>query len=134
MTILSGRTALVTGGSRGIGRAVVERLARDGAAVVFSYASNRDAAAQVVAAVEAALPRGNGYIVLDEVHATGVLGRQGRGLGHAHQLQRQVAIRARGLASAHSTPGGLRRAALSRDRATEPSRISSPPSSATNQP
>lgn len=45
-----GRTALVTGGSRGIGRAVVERLAGDGHAVLFSYLENRTAADAVVAA------------------------------------------------------------------------------------
>ena len=45
---------MVTGGSRGIGRAIVERLARDGAQVVFSYARNREAAAEVEAAVAAA--------------------------------------------------------------------------------
>lgn len=49
----SGVTAVVTGGSRGIGRAVVERLARDGAAVVFSYASDKAAATEVESAVEA---------------------------------------------------------------------------------
>lgn len=46
---LRGKTALVTGGSRGIGRAIVERLAGDGAAVVFSYASDKNAAEEVVA-------------------------------------------------------------------------------------
>ena len=46
-------SALVTGGSRGIGRAIVERLARDGASVVFSFESNEGAAAEVVAAVRA---------------------------------------------------------------------------------
>jgi 3-oxoacyl-[acyl-carrier protein] reductase len=49
---LKGKTAVVTGGSRGIGRAIVERLARDGAGVVFNYAQSVDAAAEVVRAVE----------------------------------------------------------------------------------
>lgn len=47
----------MTGGSRGIGRAVVERLVADGAAVVFSYARDRQAADEVLAAVEAARGR-----------------------------------------------------------------------------
>jgi 3-oxoacyl-[acyl-carrier protein] reductase len=45
------RTAIVTGGSGGIGRAVVERLAADGFAVVAAYAGNADRAVQVVAGV-----------------------------------------------------------------------------------
>ncbi|MEV6983140.1 glucose 1-dehydrogenase [Sphaerisporangium sp. NPDC051017] len=51
---LQGKKAVVTGGSRGIGRAIVERLARDGAEVVFSYASNAQAAAEVEKAVKSA--------------------------------------------------------------------------------
>ncbi|MEU9101937.1 SDR family oxidoreductase [Streptomyces sp. NPDC048361] len=45
-------TAVVTGGSRGIGRAIVERLCRDGADVVFNYATSEEAAADVVRAVQ----------------------------------------------------------------------------------
>ncbi|HTU76907.1 MAG TPA: SDR family oxidoreductase [Trebonia sp.] len=40
----NGKTAVVTGGARGIGRAIVRRLARDGARVVFSYRQDKDAA------------------------------------------------------------------------------------------
>lgn len=48
---LDGYGALVTGGSRGIGRAIVARLAADGAAVVFTYATERETAEKLVAEI-----------------------------------------------------------------------------------
>jgi len=54
MDSLSGKVAIVTGSSRGIGRAIAERLGRDGAKVVVTYHGNRDKAEEVVAGITAA--------------------------------------------------------------------------------
>lgn len=50
---LWGRIAIVTGASRGIGRAIAQRLGRDGAHVVVHYHENKDAADEVAAAIRA---------------------------------------------------------------------------------
>jgi 3-oxoacyl-[acyl-carrier protein] reductase len=53
MIDLGGKSAVVTGGSRGIGRAIVLRLATQGADVAFSYRGNEAAAKDTAGAVEA---------------------------------------------------------------------------------
>lgn len=71
---LKGRVAVVTGGSRGIGRAIAERLAEAGAQVVISYHADEAAALETTTAIlrqyriEAACVRADVSNVKDAVH------------------------------------------------------------------
>lgn len=54
MASLAGKVAIVTGASRGIGRAIAVRLSQEGASVVVNYARGAEQAKDVVSAIEAA--------------------------------------------------------------------------------
>ncbi|QDV34612.1 SDR family NAD(P)-dependent oxidoreductase [Tautonia plasticadhaerens] len=70
---LEGKIAVVTGASRGIGRAIALRLARDGALVCVNYRSNAEAAHSAVAEVEAA--GGEAFALPADVGSVEQLGR-----------------------------------------------------------
>ena len=53
MSLLAGQFAVVTGASRGIGRAIALELAREGAGVIVNYRSNREQAEEVAASIRA---------------------------------------------------------------------------------
>nr|BFD96240.1 SDR family oxidoreductase [Kitasatospora sp. Xyl93] len=78
MGALDGRTALVTGGSRGIGRAVALRLAAEGALVAVHYGGNEAAAAETVARIAEA--GGSAFAVRALFGETGAADRLFEGL------------------------------------------------------
>ncbi|MFF0080463.1 SDR family oxidoreductase [Streptomyces canus] len=71
MGVLTGRTALVTGASRGIGRGIAERLGRDGARVAVHYGRSEAAAKVTVAAIEAA--GGSAFTIGAELETPGAV-------------------------------------------------------------
>lgn len=86
MTKLHGKSALVTGSSRGIGRATAERLAADGALVAVHYNVNAEAAEQTVKSIAAA--GGRAFTVQAELGVPGdvdtLVGALARGLTEHH--------------------------------------------------
>ena len=61
MGLLTGKTALVTGATRGIGRAIALKYASEGADVAFTYRSQHEAAQSLVAEIEAMGVRAKAY-------------------------------------------------------------------------
>jgi len=96
---LAHRTALVTGASRGIGRAIALELAAAGAEVVVNYASSPDAAAEVVAAIEAAGGRAWSHRanVADEEEVEGLVKAMLERSGHIDVLVNNAGITRDGL-------------------------------------
>jgi 3-oxoacyl-[acyl-carrier protein] reductase len=78
---LTGKVALIQGGSRGIGAAIAERLAHEGAAVVITYVSSVDKAAELVRGIEAAGGRALA-IKADSADADAVRGAVSQTLSH----------------------------------------------------
>src|SRR6266576_6184969 len=66
---LEGKTALITGGSRGIGRAIAQRLAGEGALVAIQYGSNDAAANETLKAIEQG--GGQAFLVRAELGVNG---------------------------------------------------------------
>jgi 3-oxoacyl-[acyl-carrier protein] reductase len=96
---LAGRVALVTGGSRGIGRAIALALASEGAAVAVNYRSGRAEAEAVVAEIAAAGGRAVALAadVSDPDAARGLVGRTIEELGGLHVLVNNAGIARDGL-------------------------------------
>jgi 3-oxoacyl-[acyl-carrier protein] reductase len=97
---LNGKIALVTGGSRGIGRAAALALAEAGAEVAISYASNEAAAAETVAAIQAKGQRARAWRFdvadLEATHKT--VGEIAKAHGGLHVLVANAGIAVDGLA------------------------------------
>jgi 3-oxoacyl-[acyl-carrier protein] reductase len=96
---LHGRTALVTGGSRGIGRSIALALAGRGAKVIVNYASREDAAREVVAAIEAGGGQAaiSGFDVADAAKVTEAIKQIGKDHGGLDILVNNAGVAINGL-------------------------------------
>jgi len=108
---LAGRVALVTGGGRGIGRAISEGLAEDGAAIAVNYRKDEEAAKEAVAAIEAAGAKARMYAASvdnwedDQRMVEAVL----RDFGRIDILVNNAGIASRGQSVADTDPAEMER-------------------------
>ena len=108
---LAGRVALVTGGGRGIGKAIALGFAADGADVAVNYRKNADAAAETVAAIERLGRRAIAYgaPVDDEAACEDMVGRVLADFGAVDILVNNAGIASRGQSVADTDPAELER-------------------------
>ena len=108
---LSGRVALVTGGSRGIGRAIAIALAEDGADVAVNYRRDEAAAREAVAAIEAAGRKARAYpAAVDDFDAlAAMVGAAEKELGPIDILVNNAGIASQGRSVADTDPEELLR-------------------------
>jgi NAD(P)-dependent dehydrogenase (short-subunit alcohol dehydrogenase family) len=108
---LAGRVALVTGGGRGIGRAISIALAEDGADVAVNYRRDEDAARETVAAIEALGRRARAYAGSVDDHEANarMVESIARDLGAVDILVNNAGIASRGQSVEDTDPAELER-------------------------
>jgi 3-oxoacyl-[acyl-carrier protein] reductase len=108
---LAGRIALVTGGGRGIGKAIALGLAEDGADVAINYRRDADAAQETVAAIEKLGRRAFAYgaSVDDYSHCEAMVGRAISDLGFVDILVNNAGVASRGQSVADTDPAEIDR-------------------------
>jgi len=108
---LAGRTALVTGASRGIGRGIALALARAGADIAVNYTRDADAAAATVAEIEALGRKAKAYqaSVTDEDACAAMIAAIESDLGPLSILINNAGIASRGRTVADTDPAELER-------------------------
>ncbi len=108
---LSGRVALVTGGGRGIGKAISLALAEDGAAVAVNYRRDEDAAKETVAEIEKAGGKAKAYAAsvedwdADKAMVEAIIAD----FGHIDILVNNAGIASRGQSVADTDPAEMER-------------------------